>query len=485
MSGRLVIAGTQSGVGKTTVTVGLIAALRQRGLAVQPFKVGPDYIDPSYHALAAGRPCRNLDTWMLPPRRVRSGFARAAGTADLALIEGVMGLYDGSGYDDESGSTAEVAKLLGAPVVLVLDAGKLARSAGAIALGYQRFDEGLPLVGFIVNRAAGERHGHGVAAAVERSTGLPVLGWLPREEGLQVPERHLGLIPTAEPGGWRDFTQAAGAAVARHLDLDRLLALARQAPSWKDEGGRMKDEEDRSNLDSSFILPPSSFGGERPVIALARDEAFTFTYEDNLDLLRAAGAEVVCFSPLRDTCLPAQTAGILLCGGFPEVYAERLSANRTLHAALREAHHRGLPIYAECGGLMVLTEAIQEGSGGTHPMVGLLPGRCVMGGRLTLGYRVARSAGGSWFLGEGEVVRGHEFHYSAWHGRPADLPPAYLLLPRSGATEARPEGARVGNLWASYVHVHFGAKPELAGRFVEACRQVSVEGGGRAPGGGR
>jgi len=474
MSGRLVIAGTQSGVGKTTVTVGLIAALRQRGLAVQPFKVGPDYIDPSYHALAAGRPCRNLDTWMLPRRRVRSCFARAAGTADLAIIEGVMGLYDGSGYDDESGSTAEVAKLLGAPVVLVLDAGKLARSAGAIALGYQRFDEGLPLVGFIVNRAAGERHGHGVAAAVERATGLPVLGWLPREEGLQVPERHLGLIPTAEPGGWRDFTQAAGAVVARHLDLDRLLALARQAHPLGEQ-------------DAPHDLPEFRClaNGQRPVIALARDEAFTFTYEDDLDLLRAAGAEVVSFSPLRDMSLPARTAGILLCGGFPEVFAERLSANRTLHAALRAAHSQRLPFYAECGGLMYLTEAIQDGGGRTHPMVGLLPGRCVMGGRLTLGYRVARSAGGSWFLGEGEEVRGHEFHYSAWHGRPEDLPPAYLLLPRSGGAEARPEGARVGNLWASYVHVHFGAKPELAGRFVEACRQVSVEVGGRAPGGGR
>ncbi len=185
MSARLVIAGTQSGVGKTTLTAGILAALRRRGLTVQPFKVGPDYIDPTYHTLAAGRPCRNLDTWMLPPERVRSLFARAVHTADVAVIEGVMGLYDGAGYDDETGSTAEVAKLLGAPVVVVVDASKMARSAGAVALGYQRFDDSLPLAGFIVNRAAGEEHGRGVASAIARATGLPVLGWLPRQEALR------------------------------------------------------------------------------------------------------------------------------------------------------------------------------------------------------------------------------------------------------------------------------------------------------------
>jgi cobyrinic acid a,c-diamide synthase len=463
MTARLVIAGTHSGVGKTTITVGLIDALRRRGLRVQPFKVGPDYIDPGYHTLAAGLPCRNLDTWMLPPERVQAMFAHAAASADVALIEGVMGLFDGSCYEDESGSTAEVAKLLDAPVVLVLDAGKMARSAGAIALGYQRFDVKLPLAGFLVNRVAGENHGRGVASAIESTTGLPVFGWLPRTERLEIPERHLGLVPTAESVASRASTRAAGDSVSQYLDLDHLLSLANsrrnhavESPLWKEVANK-----------------------HRPIIAVARDEAFHFTYEDNLDLLRASGAELISFSTLRDKTLPEGTAGVVLSGGFPEVYAEQLSGNRAMHAALREFHQRGLPLYAECGGLMYLTQAIHDGAGNTFPMVGLLPGHCKMADRLTMGYRIARSAGESWFLHAGETIRGHEFHYSTWKDRPEHLPPAYYLLPRSGDGEARPEGARVDSLLASYVHVHFGSKPELARRFVNACCLVDAAGGRR------
>jgi cobyrinic acid a,c-diamide synthase len=323
--------------------------------------------------------------------------------------------------------------------------------------------------GFINTRAAGEDHGGGVSSAIGKATGLPVLGFLPREEALRVPERHLGLVPTREPGRWLEFTQAAADSVARHLDLDRLLAIARQAPPLPGP------DEAQTERAGGFIPPGSSsptvrWGLATPVIAVARDEAFHFTYQDNLDLLQAAGAEIAFFSTLRDEALPAGTSGVILSGGFPEVYAEGLAANRSLHTALRAAHRQGLPIYAECGGLMYLTQAIVAGDRRRHPMVGLLPGQCVMSNRLMLGYRLARSASGSWFLGEGETVRGHEFHYSVWEGRPDNLPPAYWLLPRSGQGPARPEGARVGKLWASYVHVHLGTKPELAGRFVEACR---------------
>jgi len=470
MVARLVIAGTHSSVGKTTLTAGLIAALRNRGLTVQPFKAGPDYIDPSYHSLAAGygpsgaegRVCRNLDTWMVPPHRVRDLFAHASRDADMAIVEGVMGLYDGFAYRDESGSTAQVAKLLDAPVVLVLDASHMARSAGAVALGYREFDPGLALAGFVLNQVAGENHGQGVAAAVEDATGLPVLGWLPRDARLEIPERHLGLVPTAEPGShaihgtsWRSFIEAAAAAVTRHLDLDRLAAIARSAPE-------LATPEPMAQLlgaQKSDISHPST-------VAVARDEAFSFTYEDNLDLLRAAGANIEFFSPLHDTALPSSTGCIVLSGGFPELYAAQLSANDEMRQAVRQAHQRGIPIYAECGGLMYLTQTITDLEGQEHPMIGLLPGRSRMTRKLTLGYRQARAADDSWLLAAGETLRGHEFHYSVWEDRPFDLPPAYYLLPPDGQGEPRSEGAHIGNLWASYVHLHFWGKPELVRRFV-------------------
>jgi cobyrinic acid a,c-diamide synthase len=456
MTARIVIAGAHSGVGKTTLATGLMAAFVQRGLRVQGFKVGPDYIDPTYHALATGRPGHNLDTWMVPPERVRESFAHAASQVDIAIVEGVMGLYDGLGYEDETGSTAQVAKLLGAPTLLVLDAGGMARSAGALALGYRQFDTALPLAGFIVNRVGGELHGAGVARAIQAATGLPVLGWLTREAALDIPERHLGLIPTMEPGRWRAFVEAAAAQVARHLDLDAILSLARNAPPM-------------SPIESCFSIAPGI--EHRPIIAVARDEAFSFIYEDNLDLLRDAGAHIVFFSPLRDQALPPGAGGVILSGGFPEIYAARLAVNRNMLEALRAAHARGLPIYAECGGLMYLTQAIVDLDGQAHSMAGLLPGRSVMSGRLTLGYREARAAGDSWLFSAGESVRGHEFHYSAWEGYISKAPPAFYLQPSSSRdSDARPEGVCMGNLWASYVHLHFGGKPELAERFVRACR---------------
>lgn len=460
---RVVIAGTHSGVGKTTLTAGLIAALRQRGLTIQPFKAGPDYIDPTYHTLAAGRTCRNLDTWMLSPEAVQAAFVRGCQGADIAIIEGVMGLYDGFGYEDEIGSTAHLAKLLKAPVILTLDASHMARSAGAVALGFARLDPALRLAGFIVNQVAGLAHGQGVVDAVTKATGLPCLGWLPRAESLQIPERHLGLIPTAEPGRWQSFIAAAAELVSRHLDLDGLLQIA-QAHSIPIEA------------------PASPWGGigypgSGVRIAVARDEAFSFYYEDNLDLLRGAGAEVIPFSPLRDPDLPAGTDGLYIGGGFPELYAEGLAANVSLRASLRQRIAAGMPTYAECGGLMVLTEAITDLDGRTYPMVGALPGRSVMTGRLTMGYRLVTTCADTLLALAGQVLRGHEFHYSEWVDRPATIPHAYLVAPREGG-EARPEGFARGHVLASYVHLHFGARPELATRFVHACRGRLTKGEG-------
>ena len=458
---RLVIAGTHSGVGKTTLTAGLIAALSRRGLSVQPFKIGPDYIDPGYHTLAAGRPCRNLDTWMVPPDRVQALFAHATRQTDVSVVEGVMGIYDGSDYENEAGSTAQVAKLLNAPVILVLDCRSMARSAGALALGYQRFDPDLPLAGFIVNRVGSEKHGRGITRAVERATGLPVVGWLPRDAALEIPERHLGLIPTAEPGRWRDFIDAAAERVGRYLDLDRLLDIAQSAPPLV-----------APDL-STFLPDRFAAMAQKSVIAVARDEAFSFTYQDNLELLEAAGATLAYFSPLHDSELPPDTMCVMLSGGFPELYAEGLAANEGMLQSLRRAHQWDMPIYAECGGLMYLTEKLVDLEGREHRMVGLLPGRSVMTKKLTLGYRRARAAGDSWLFHAGETVRGHEFHFSVWEDRPAGLLPAYYLLPRSGDIRAgghpahnRPEGASLRSLWASYVHLHFWNKPELAARFV-------------------
>ena len=455
----LIIAGMSSGVGKTTITVGLIAALRGRGLSVQPFKVGPDYIDPTYHALAAGRACRNLDAWMVPPDRVLASFRRAGQGIDVAVIEGVMGLYDGFDYDDEAGSTAATSKLLNVPVIMVIDASKMARSAGAIALGFRQFDPDLNLAGFIANRVGGDGHGRGVAAAMERESGLPVFGWLPRDARLAIAERYLGLVPTREPGRWTEFIQAAGEVVASHLDLDRILMVARQARAPGETAGETTNDSAERYA-----------SGERPVIAVARDEAFHFTYPENLELLEAAGADLAFFSPMRDDRLPRGTAGVILSGGFPELYATELSGNAPLLAALHECHIRRMPIYAECGGLMFLTEGIIDSQGHEHPMAGLLLGRSAMSGSLTMGYRRAQASSDSWLFKAGEEIRGHEFHYSSWIDRPTGLPAALELVGRDGAAPSRPDGACRHNLWASYVHLHFDSLPELASRFVAACR---------------
>ena len=460
---QLVVAAPHSGSGKTTITTGLIAALVNRGLRVQPFKVGPDYIDPSYHTLAAGRVCRNLDTWMLPEGRWLDVFDRATRDADCAVIEGVMGVFDGARYDAETGSTAEVAKQLGAPVVIVMDTARMARSAGALALGLLTFDRELDVAGFIANQVGSESHGRGVASVIEAATGKPCFGWIPTEAALSLPERHLGLIPTSESGEWRAFVRAAGSAVEKYLNVGALLLAMRPAV--------------RPRLRLGARQPVRQSGAsDGPVIAVARDEAFSFLYPENLELLIEAGGHIVFFSPLRDSALPVGTRGLILSGGFPEVYAAQLSANERMRAAVRAAHQKGLPLLAECGGLMYLTEAIRDLHGTPFPMVGLLPGESVMTSRLTIAYRTAQAAGDGPVLAAGETVRGHEFHYSVWDNRPADLPPAFWLLPPAGTVApAQPDGARLGNLWATYVHTHFLSAPSMAARFVAACREATLQ----------
>lgn len=449
---RVVIAAPHSGSGKSTVASGLMAALA-RDAVVQGYKVGPDYIDPGYHTAATARPSRNLDTWMLPHDGVLSSFARASQGADVAVIEGVMGLYDGYDALTERGSTAEVAKLLGAPVVLVIDVGRMARSAGAIALGYREFDPALNLAGVICNNVASEKHALWVRQAIE-GIGLPVLGCVPRTPELTIPERHLGLHTAVERSAEVvAFLEQAAELIAASVDLPRLLALAAAA----------------SPLEVPLAEAPSSvLGGPR--IAIAYDAAFCFYYEDNFELLRAAGAELAFFSPLNDAALPEGATGLYLGGGYPELYAEQLAANWPMIEAIRTAIASGMPTYAECGGLMTLTESIEDLAGISHPMIGAVPGRARMRDRLAMGYRHVTATRDTLLLPAGGQTRGHEFHYSDWVDRPDDDLAAYAITPRL-SEDVRTDGYASGNLLASYIHLHFGASPELAPNFVAACRR--------------
>jgi cobyrinic acid a,c-diamide synthase len=452
----LVIAGTASGVGKTTVTTGVVAALRRRGLRVQPFKAGPDYIDPSYHTAAAGRPCRNLDAWMLAPPVLAELFARACAGADVAVVEGVMGLFDGRRGEHDEGSTAQVAKLLGLPVVLVVDAGGMARSAAATVLGYCRFDPALRVAGVVLNNIGSPSHYQMCRDAIEATTGVPTLGYLPRRPNLTLPERHLGLIPTVEGPAGRAFFDELAACVAAHIDLDGLLRLA--APVREPPAPVAFPEQPR---------PP------RTRIAVAMDRAFSFYYEDSLDLLRAWGAEVVPFSPLSDTRLPDRIGGVYIGGGFPELYAAELAANRPMHEVLRGAAARGLPIYAECGGLMYLGTAIEDFDGRVHTMVGLVPARSRLhGSRLTLGYRTVRARRPTPFLAKGQAVRGHEFHWSALE-RPPTAAEAVYDLEETGTVE----GFATGSVVATYIHLHLGAAPGMAARWVDTCARAHAQQG--------
>ena len=452
----LMVAGVASGVGKTTIAVGLIAALRNRGLTVQPFKVGPDYIDSSYHTHAAGgAPSRNLDLWLLSVPVARALYARAARHADVAVVEGVMGLFDGRLGGEGLASSAHVARALDLPVVLVVDAGKLSWSVGAQVLGYQEFDPSLNLIGVVLNRVGGPRHVAELVAAVEGRAGVPVLGWLPEDPALTVPERYLGLVPTTEGATAETYFAAAEAAVARGVDLDRLLALARASGT---PGARTANE--------APGLFPSAPPSPRAAIAVARDRAFSFYYQDSLDLLEAWGAELVPFSPLEDTSLPRGVSGVYVGGGFPELFAAELSANAPMLAALREAHARELPIYAECGGLMALGRSLVDAAGRRHPMAGVVPLDSTLARqRLMIAYREARAAQDLLLLDEGETIKAHEFHWSSVEMEPAAADAAYRVAER----DPPQEGFARGNTLASYLHLHFAAdgRGRLPRRFVD------------------
>ena len=451
MSARiLVVAGTGSGVGKTSVTLGLLGALRRRGLRVQACKVGPDFIDPGLHARVTGRASYNLDGWMCGRTRVLDVLSRAGADADVVVVEGMMGCFDGATATSEVGSTAEIAKWLSAPVVLVIDAAALARSAAAIALGFERFDPELRVAAVIANRVGGARHATLVADAVHAACRAEPIGGVAYDPGLVLPERHLGLH-TAPEGALSDaLIKRLADAVERGVDLERLLTLAAPVASAADE--------------------PRAARSARARIGIARDAAFQFYYTENLEALREAGAELIDWSPLHDGELP-DVDGLYLGGGYPELFAETLAANAAIRKAVRRFAEAGRPVYAECGGLMFLAQSIEDVDSRVHPMVGVLPAAVRMRPHgLTLGYAEVTLAEPSLLGPAGAVVRGHEFHASTLGPVPADVCRVYRV--RAATGEERAEGYQIGGTLASYLHLHFASNPTIATAFVDACART-------------
>ena len=445
---RLVVAAPSSGSGKTTVATGLMAAFAARGLAVSPHKVGPDYIDPGYHALATGRVGRNLDAYLCGPELVGPLFLHGARGCDIAVVEGVMGLYDGAAGEGELASTAHVAKLLRAPVVLVVDASSQSRSVAALVHGFASWDPEVRVRGVILNKVASDRHEELLREALEQA-GVPVLGVLRRVPQVDTPSRHLGLVPVAErQAAAVEAVAAMAAQVAEGCDLDALAGLARSA------GALSGAAWDAAEAVSSPVA------GAAPVVAVAGGPAFTFSYAEHSELLAAAGAEVVVFDPLRDEELPVGTAGLVIGGGFPEVYAAELSANAPLRKAVAELAASGAPVAAECAGLLYLCRELDG-----LPMCGVLDAGARMTERLTLGYRDAVAVGDSVLAAAGTRMRGHEFHRTV-------VEPGSGAEPAWGVRGPRPrvEGFVERGVHASYLHTHWASEPGVARRFVERCR---------------
>ena len=447
---RVVIAAPGSGDGKTSVVTGLLGALRARGVAVSPHKVGPDYIDPGYHALAAGRPGRNLDPWLVGEDQIVPMFlhgARTPAPADVAVIEGVMGLFDGASGRGDFASTAHVARLLGAPVVLVVDAAGMSSSAGALLHGFATWDQGTRVGGVIFNKVGSAYHEQLLRDAAQ-AAGIPVLGAIRRLGQLAVPSRHLGLIPAAELG--RDAAAAAGSLatiVAGGVDLEAVLRLARTA-------GALPDTPDISAERTVVSAPP-------PRIAVAGGAAFTFGYAEHPELLAAAGADVVTFDPVRDEKLPDQVHGLIIGGGFPEEHAADLSANAALRAEVAALAESGAPVIAECAGLLYLSRSLDG-----HPMCGVLEADAGMTGRLTLGYRDAVAVTGSPLGPAGTPAHGHEFHRTAIRAGGQAANGWRWTASGSAVTE----GFVRGHVHASYLHTHWTGLPGAAARITAAAR---------------
>ncbi|WP_293346954.1 MULTISPECIES: cobyrinate a,c-diamide synthase [unclassified Microcoleus] len=498
----LVIAGERSGAGKTTVTIALLAYLIRQRLNVQSFKVGPDYIDPMFHSFVTGRPCRNLDPVLTSESYVKKCFSRHIQDVDCALVEGVMGLFDGVSpkkdsvtstvrdvtdvrkaegkehYSISFASTAHVAYLLNLPVLFVIDCSRLSGSVAAIAHGFRSFNPNLNFAGLVLNRVASDRHLELLTDALE-PLDLPILGVLRRDEAVTIPDRHLGLIPAEELPNLHAAIDKLADLAAVSFDWEKLLPLLAAS---LDGGG-----EGCEQLLGRYSLPYEIVTKKDDVVnclakkfsvrvAVARDRAFNFYYQDNLDLLSELGAELVFWSPLDDSVFPENVQGLYFGGGFPEVFAQKLSGNVLIRDAVRSAICSGMPTYAECGGLMYLCDSIVDFEGNSWQGVGVLPAVAAMGKRLTLGYREAVAVGDSLVLAAGDVVWGHEFHRSHLTVEPTN--PIYhsWRYGKRGEVEAVAEGWGVYGVHAAYLHLHWGARPDIAVRFLQQCSNFDCKG---------
>jgi cobyrinic acid a,c-diamide synthase len=461
----IIIAGERSGVGKTTVTLALLAALKARSPShkslVQSFKVGPDYIDPMFHSYITGLPCRNLDPVLTSESYVQSCFAKHSQTAEYSVIEGVMGLFDGATGKDDTASTAHVARLLNAPVVLILNCASTSRSIAAIAHGYRTFDPRIHIAGVVLNRVGSDRHLELLTQALE-PLNLPILGVLRRQDNISIPDRHLGLIPTAEMSDLDAIIDRMAHIGETCFDWEKLLPLMESphppAPSPVGRGGE------------EILIPSPSgrgAGGEGLRIAIAQDRAFSFYYADNLDLFAEMGAELVPWSPISDSKLPENIHGLYFGGGFPEVFAAELAENKSARESVQAAIKSGIPTYAECGGLMYLCDRIVDFQEQSFPMVNIFPTAATMGKRLTLGYRQAIALQDSPLVKTGDRIWGHEFHRSSL----TELSdrPLYSLQGYDSHLQYPDEGWQKYQVHAAYTHLHFGAQTHLLKRFLANC----------------
>jgi cobyrinic acid a,c-diamide synthase len=456
---RVVIASPHSGAGKTTVAVGLMNAFASRGLRVQPFKVGPDFIDPSYHTAATRVYSKNLDTWLTSPEAVREIFVKSSPTCDLAIIEGVMGLFDGAKSSDDFASTAEISRILNAPVILVIDVSRMAGSSAALVHGFKTYDQTLKLNGVVLNHVKSQKHTDLTKEAIEK-VGVRVVGALPETPSISMPSRHLGLIPALERNGLADFLAELGQFIEKHLDLDRIFEIAKDADELETE------------TEADTQQPTGAKAKTR--VGIAYDEAFNFYYRDNIELLEANGAMVVPFSLIHDSSLPSNLDGIFLGGGFPEAYAKQLEENEGMRESVKKAVEDDMPVYAECGGLMYLVESMLDLNGCRRRMVGILNGRTVMGVKLeSLNYSTAHVIHKNLLTDVGFTLRGHEFHYSKIEDVPADAKFAYEMKIGKGISGRR-DGWMEHSLLASYMHIHFAYDPKIAESFVEACRRYEL-----------